>query len=88
MSNIDAPSVLGWELRPHSVSKLKPVSSSSISHVGHDPQTQTLTVKFANGGLYHYDGVPASEHDALMSAPSVGKHFAERIRNKYSARKA
>lgn len=31
---------------------MKPVKSSSIDEVGHDPETQTLAVKFKNGGTF------------------------------------
>ena len=57
-----------------------PVASSSISEVGHDSTTNTLEVKFANGGIYRYDGVTADHYDALLKAPSLGRHFQQHIR--------
>lgn len=57
-----------------------PVASTSITEVGHDPITNTLEVKFANGGIYSYDGVTAAHYDALLKAPSLGKHFQAHIR--------
>lgn len=59
---------------------MKPVSSSNISEVGYDPDTQTLRVKFKSGGEYDYSGVSAEEHEALLSAPSIGKHFLSSIK--------
>jgi hypothetical protein len=62
---------------------MQPVKSSTISHVGHDPDLNRLTIKFNSGGTYTYDGVSAEEHKALLEAPSIGKHFAANIRQKY-----
>lgn len=64
------------------------VKSKMLSHVGYDPTTSQLTVKFTNGGTYTYDGVTAEEHAAMMAAPSIGTHFAQNIRTKYKGQKA
>ena len=66
---------------------MQEVKSSSISHIHHDSQLKQLTVKFANGGTYTYDGVSADEHKALMESPSIGKHFAAHVRPKYKGKK-
>ena len=69
--------------------EMKPVKSSNIEAIGYDPATQTLAVKFRHGGVYHYEGVPASAHEALVNAKSVGGHFFQHIRNGFkSARQA
>jgi hypothetical protein len=67
--------------------ELKPVKSSNISAVGHDPETQELQVEFVGGGVYAYDAVPADIHEALMKAESVGKFFHAQIKNAYKTRK-
>lgn len=67
---------------------MQEVNSSTISHIGHDQATNTLTISFKNGGTYTYEGVPAEEHAKLMSAPSIGKHFMANIRSKYKGVKA
>jgi hypothetical protein len=60
---------------------LVPVSSSNLSAVGYDPNTQILQVAFLNGGLYEYSGVPASVHTGLMTANSHGSYFNAHIKN-------
>jgi hypothetical protein len=60
------------------------VRSTTIQHVGYDSDTKQLTVRFAHGGEYAYEGVSQEEHDALLAAPSVGKHFHANIRPKYT----
>lgn len=67
---------------------MKPVESSSISTVGHDPGRKRLTVQFKSGETYHYDGVTADHHAALIGAKSVGAHFQKHIRNRFKATKA
>ena len=54
--------------------------SSTISEIGHDPDTGTLEVKFHNGGVYQYAGVDADKHAALMQAPSAGKFLHANIK--------
>ena len=48
------------------------VTSSQITHVGYDPLTRTLAVKFSSG-LYHYHDVTPETYAGLRSASSVGK---------------
>lgn len=64
--------------------KLKPVTSSSISAIGYDPESRTLHVEFQSGRAYHYKGVSPEEHDALMNAKSIGAHFSKFIRPVYT----
>ncbi len=59
--------------------ELKPVNSSSVSHVGYDNMKGDLHVKFRKGDTYIYHNVPESAHTALMGAPSIGKHLAKHI---------
>lgn len=61
----------------------QPVKSSQIASVGYDSATQTMEVKFVRGGHYSYSGVTPDDHAALMSAESVGKHFASAVRGKF-----
>lgn len=64
-----------------------PVTSSNLSAVGYDPQTLEMVVSFSYGGSYLYPGVRADEHEALMSAESIGKHFNSQFRNREGTRK-
>lgn len=59
---------------------LTPVKSSMVNAIGHDPQTNTLTVEFAGGARYEYPNVTADHHADLMAAPSIGKHLNSVIR--------
>ena len=61
-----------------------PVASSNLSSVGYDTETMTLEIEFHGGRIYQYSGVPESEYDALMNAPSKGSYFAHNIQNIYS----
>lgn len=61
-----------------------PVTSSNIAGTAHDGQH--LYVKFHNGSIWRYDA-PASEHQALTAAASVGKHFHANVRSKYQGEK-
>lgn len=67
--------------------QMHPVKSSNVTHVGYDAATQTLAVRFKGGGTYHYDGVPAKTHAALLAAKSIGGHLATHIKPKHKAEK-
>lgn len=57
----------------------KPVRSSNIRGVGHDPKANEVHVEFHNGQVWKYPA-SAAEHRAFVSAPSVGKYFHEHIK--------
>jgi hypothetical protein len=52
------------------------VSSSNLSSVGYDAESQTLEIEFHNGGVYQYAGVPEEVYEGLLSADSQGKYFS------------
>ena len=60
-----------------------PVQSSNIRSIGHDPDTNTLTVEFNNGSLYDYHDVPKDVHEELIAAKSVGGHLNANIKGVY-----
>jgi len=56
------------------------VQSRSISSIGYEVSSRTLEIEFKHGGVYQYFGVPASDYEELMNAPSKGAGFHEIIR--------
>ena len=44
--------------------EMKVVSSSNIAELGYDQESQTVYVRFLNGSLYIYKGVPEYEFES------------------------
>src|ERR1700722_2716164 len=57
-----------------------PVKSSNIISLGYDPVAQALEIEFYSKAVYRYEGVASAEHEALISAPSIGTHFSKHFR--------
>lgn len=55
--------------------------STSLAKVWFNRNTERMTVRFKNGGLYSYDGVSGALFREFMAAPSFGKKFREVFRN-------
>jgi len=62
----------------------KSVTSSNISSIGYDKETQTLEIEFKGGSVYTYHDVSPAKADELMNAESHGKYFHAHIRNAHS----
>ena len=60
------------------------VSSSNISAIGYETETNTLEVEFLNGSVYQYAGVSVDEYEAMMNADSKGKYLNANIKGRYS----
>lgn len=60
----------------------QPVTSTNIRSIGHDGGT--LEIEFSSGAIYQYGGVSAEEHQALLGADSIGRHFGQHIRPKFN----
>ena len=60
------------------------VSSSNVASVGYDEQNEIAYVRFLNGTLYIYKGVPKYEFEGLLNAPSVGSYLHRNFKNVYS----
>jgi hypothetical protein len=63
------------------------VVSSQISEVGYDSESKTLGVRFkatsrSAASEYHYAGVPAPMHRAMVAAKSVGSFFDSEIKKR------
>ena len=64
--------------------KYKAVESSQIEAVAHDPETNTLGIRFKSKkgpSEYHYQNVSDKLYEGLVGAVSVGQFFAEHIKN-------
>lgn len=59
------------------------VSSSNVQSIGYDDETQILYVYILNCTMYIYKGVPSSEFNGLINAPSVGSYLHRNIKNIY-----
>ena len=58
-----------------------PAESSNLAAVGYE--RGTLYIRFRNGRLYAYFGVPETIYRGLMAADSHGKYFHAHIRDVY-----
>ncbi len=66
-----------------SVPEMIPVSSSNIENIGYDEQNEQVYVRFLNGSLYVYKGVPLHEFENLRDAPSLGSYLHRNYKNVY-----
>lgn len=55
------------------------VKSSAVHSIGYDPETQTLRVRFHNGGMYDHEGVPPETYAAFTGAASHGSFYNRKI---------
>ncbi|MFD2098570.1 KTSC domain-containing protein [Flagellimonas iocasae] len=63
--------------------EMTPVVSSNVESIGYDEQSQQVYVRFLNGGVYIYKGVPEQEYQNLLLAPSVGSYLHRNFKNVY-----
>ncbi|MCK0126814.1 KTSC domain-containing protein [Gelidibacter sp. F2691] len=66
-----------------SVPEMTPVSSSNIESIGYNEQNEQVYVRFLNGSLYVYKGVPLHEFENLRDAPSLGSYLHRNYKNVY-----
>jgi hypothetical protein len=59
------------------------VASTTLSTIGYDGIRNLLQLEFRSRAVYHYFGVPAAVHEALLDAPSKGSYFNQAIRGRY-----
>jgi len=60
-----------------------PVSSSNVAAIGYDSNTQVVYVRFLNGSMYIYKGVPAVEFENFKNASSIGSYLHRNFKNVY-----
>lgn len=66
---------------------LSVVKSSYLKEIGYDPDKQELEVTFNSGAKFSYFDVSQTAYDSLITAESVGKHFATNIKGQYAHKK-
>jgi len=64
--------------------KLIECDSSAISGHHHDAETNTLTIRFRNGGTYQFPDVTVAQYNALVNAKSMGAHFARHFNKQHT----
>jgi hypothetical protein len=63
-----------------------PVTSSQIAAIGHDPETNTLAIRFptkkdgVSGSLYTYSNFTADDFAKFQAAESKGSYFIRTIK--------
>lgn len=57
-----------------------------IDLVSYCKDSNELTVKFNNGGIYVYMQIPKKRYDELIEAPSAGSYLAKKIKGFYRFR--
>jgi hypothetical protein len=62
---------------------ITPVESTTLATVAYDEARELLQLKFRSQSIYHYLGVPAIVHHALLNAPSKGRYFNQAIRGRF-----
>lgn len=62
-------------------------SSSFITNVAWDEDSESLMIKFNSGTTWVYYNVPESVYISLIRAESVGSYFNNNIRDLYSSQR-
>lgn len=58
--------------------EMKPVKSSAVSHIGYDPETRELRVRFRSGGKdYSYPDISPELNTAILKSDSIGRAVAK-----------
>jgi hypothetical protein len=65
--------------------EMTPVVSSQIAAIGHDPDTNTLAIRFPDkgdrpGSLYHYANFTAEDFERFSAAESKGSFLIREIK--------
>ena len=66
---------------------LRDVDSSMIRQLGYRPETKEMVVRFNTGRKYAYQDVPRRAFEDLLEAESIGKHFNDKMRDRYTHEK-
>ena len=63
--------------------EMHPVSSSNVAEIGYGEDNQIVYVRFLNGTVYIYKGVPKFDYEGLFNAPSIGSYLHRNFKNVY-----
>lgn len=63
--------------------RITAVVSTTLATVGYDGIRNLLQLEFRSRAVYHYFGVPAAVHEALLEALSKGGYFNQAIRGNF-----
>jgi hypothetical protein len=63
------------------------VESEAIAEIDYDAETARMFVRFSEGNWYTYFAVSAGTFEAFVAAPSHGRFFSERVRDRFPFRK-
>lgn len=72
-----------WKSKARDIPPVIPVSSSTISEVAYDKDSNELNVKFHSGRIYNYSNVDNKKVKGLLRAKSSGKYLHNNIKGKY-----
>lgn len=64
--------------------KMLSVVSNAISAIGYDPQIKRMKIKFYQGRIYDFYGVPQHIFDDFKNANSHGTYYNNYIKGNYS----
>lgn len=64
-----------------------PVDSSNLLSVGYNAATYDLYIKFRDGSVYVYSGVPENLYRGLMNANSKGSYASAYIYNAFLSKR-
>lgn len=64
---------------------IRVLKSSSLASIDYD-SSRALKVRFQDGSLHTYYGVPLAVVEGLISAKSAGAYFARVIRNNFKSK--
>ena len=59
------------------------VESSNVNQIGYDGEMMTLYVRFNNGYLYYYEGVPPDVWSQMLYAESKGRFVHTDLKGRY-----
>ena len=59
------------------------VESTTLLGLAYDEASEILQLEFRSRAIYHYYGVPAAVHEALLAAASKGNCFNRIIRGRF-----